>query len=77
MKDCHALQSEMLATLQSFRNTVEKRQVEASSSRESSPSQKGMSTSNTGGSQEPSPCYSDEEEVGDSEQSSRGGWRGV
>lgn len=70
MKECRALQSEMLATLQSFRSIVGKQQVEAPSCRENSPSQEGTSASNTGGSQGPAPCYLDEEEAEASEQSS-------
>ncbi|PIO36027.1 hypothetical protein AB205_0076460 [Aquarana catesbeiana] len=69
MKECRAVQAEMLATLQSFRATVEKWQ-EAPSTRESSPSQDGTSASYTGGSQGLAP-YSDEKEAEALDQNSR------
>lgn len=68
MKECWVLQAEMLATLQSFRATVEKWQ-EAPSTRESSPSQDGTSASYTGRSQGLTP-YFDEEEAEASDQNS-------
>lgn len=69
MKECRALQAEMLATLQSFKASVEKRQ-EAPSTRESSPSQDRTLASHTDGSQVLAP-YSNEEEAEASDQNSR------